>query len=188
MVPGGMHVTEMMAMDIPFLLDLWSKAEAMRYTDEFPHPRGWTRHDETETAWVEYRRRRKRMGTSYRQLILRLEDGTRVGESFRFPLDEGFAFGRWEKPEGISVCMTDIKLDPGHWGRGLGTAFMRLVVRDAFEQTDTDLLVVPPHLKNHPATKVYLKAGFTRYKSMRSFRNHFIMELPRDHFEDLFPS
>ncbi|NIP36863.1 MAG: hypothetical protein GWN18_18010, partial [Thermoplasmata archaeon] len=68
----GIHVTEMMAADIPFLMDLWSRDEVMRYADEFPHPRGWTRKDDVETAWAEYRHRRKNMGNDYAQLVLRL--------------------------------------------------------------------------------------------------------------------
>ena len=51
----GLHVTEMMAADIPFLLDLWQREDVMRYADEFPHPRGWTRRDDVETAWAGYR-------------------------------------------------------------------------------------------------------------------------------------
>ena len=180
----GMHVTEMMAADIPFLLDLWNRPGVMRYADEFPFARGWTRKDDTETAWPEYRKKRKELGPGYCQLILRLGDGTPVGESFRFPLDEGFTFGKWEKPEGLRTCFTDIKLDPDWWNKGLGTAFMHLVVRDVFERTDCQLLVVPPNLKNPPAIKVYMKSGFTRYEGMRSWHNHFIMELPRDRFEE----
>ena len=185
MVQGDIFIKEMQVVDIPFLLDLWAKSEVMRYADEFPHPRGWTRKDEPETAWQEYRRKRKELGTGYCQLVLNLEDGTPVGESFRFPLDDGFTFGRWEKPEGVSACMSDIKLDPDYWNRGLGTEFMHLVVQDVFERTDCDLFVVPPNLKNPPAIKVYLKSGFVRCKGMKSWHNHFIMELPRDRFEEL---
>lgn len=181
----GLHVTELAAADLPFLLDLWRRPGVMAYADEFPHPRGWTRRDDPETAWADYRQRRKRMGNSYCQLILRLADGSPVGESFRFPLDERFSFGRWRKPLGVRAFMMDIKLDPDHWGRGLGTAFMALVVEDALTRTRAQLLVVPPNRKNPAAVRVYEKAGFVRTAALRTWHNHFIMELPRTRFETL---
>jgi RimJ/RimL family protein N-acetyltransferase len=181
----GLHVTEMMAADVPFLLSLWRMAEVMEFADEFPHPRGWTRKDDVETAWAEYRHRRKRMGRNYAQLILRLEDGTPVGESFRFPLDERFSFGKWRKPSGARACMADIKLLPERWGMGLGTAFMGLVVENVFRGTRCQLFVVPPNRKNPAAIRVYERTGFTRAQGMGTHRNHFIMELPRTRFEEL---
>jgi RimJ/RimL family protein N-acetyltransferase len=182
----GIHVTEMMAADVPFLLDLWGREEVMRYADEFPHPRGWTRRDDVETAWAEYRRRRKFMGNDYAQLILRLGNRQPVGESFRFPLDNRFTFGKWSKPMELRANMMDIKLHPGHWGMGLGSAFMGMVVENAFTRTRSQLLVVPPHKKNPVAVRVYEKTGFLRAKPLSVHRGHYIMELPRDRFEELY--
>lgn len=182
----GIHVTEMMAADVPFLLDLWSNEDVMRYTDEFPHPRGWTRGDDVETAWAEYRRRRKFMGNDYAQLILRLGNRQPVGEAFRFPLDNRFSFGQWRKPMELRTNMTDIKVHPSHWGEGLGTAFMGLVVENAFIRTKCQLLVVPPNKKNAPAVRVYEKVGFTRAKPLSIHHGHYIMELPRQRFEELY--
>ena len=181
----GLYVTEMMAADIPFLLDLWSMAEVMRYTDEFPHPRGWTRRDDVETAWAEYRRRRKMMGNDYAQLILRLGNRQPVGEAFRFPLDNRFSFGQWRKPMELRTTMTDIKVHPDHWAKGLGSALMGLVVENTFAGTRCELLVVPPNKKNPAAVRVYEKAGFTRARPLSIHHGHFIMELPRDRFEEL---
>ena len=182
----GLHVTEMMAADIPFLLDLWQQEDVMRYADEFPHPRGWTRRDDVETAWAGYRQRRKIMGHDYAQLILRLGNRTPVGESFRFPLDNRFSFGQWRKPMELRTTMTDIKLYPEHWGKGLGTALMRLVVEHAFVRTKCQLLVVPPNKKNPAAMRVYEKTGFTRSKPLSVHRGQYIMELPRERFEELY--
>ncbi len=181
----GIHVTEMMAADVPFLLDLWGREEVMRYADEFPHPRGWTRKDDVETAWAEYRRRRKSMGNDYAQLILRLGNRQPVGESFRFPLDNRFSFGQWRKPMELRVLMADIKLLPEHWGEGLGTAFMGLVLKDALSRTRADMVVVPPNKKNPAAVRVYEKAGFRRARPLSIHHGHFIMELKRSRFEEL---
>jgi len=179
----GLHVTEMMAADVPFLRDLWGIEDVMRYTDEFPHPRGWTRGDDVETAWAEYRRRRKFMGNDYCQLILRFASRQPAGESFRFPLDNRFSFGEWRKPMELRVLMGDIKLHPDHWGKGMGTAFMALVVEDAFRRTRADMFVVPPNKRNVAAVRVYEKVGFVRARPLSIHHNHFIMELPRDRFE-----
>ena len=181
----GIHVTEMMAADIPFLLDLWSREEVMRYADEFPHPRGWTRRDDVETAWAEYRRRRRSMGADYAQLVLRMGNRQPVGESFRFPLDNRFTFGRWRKPMEARVLMGDIKLLPEHWGRGLGTAFLGLVLEDAFARTRADLFVVPPHKRNAAAVRVYEKVGFARARPPTVHQGHYVMELPRTRFREL---
>jgi RimJ/RimL family protein N-acetyltransferase len=181
----GIHVTEMMAADIPFLLDLWGRDEVMHHADEFPHPRGWTRRDDVETAWAEYRRRRKFMGNDYAQLILRLGNRQPVGESFRFPLDNRFSFGQWSKPMELRVLMADIKLLPEHWGEGLGSAFLDLVLEDAFSRTRADLFVVPPNKRNPAAVRVYEKAGFQRARPLSVHHGHYIMELPRGRFEEL---
>jgi RimJ/RimL family protein N-acetyltransferase len=181
----GIHVTEMMAADVPFLLDLWSLTDVMRYADEFPHPRGWTRRDDVETAWAEYRRRRKAMGNDYSQLVLRLGNRQPVGESFRFPLDNRFSFGKWAKPMELRVLMGDIKLLPDHWGHGLGSAFMTLVLEDAFRRTRADMFVVPPNKRNPAAIRVYEKSGLVRTRPLSVHHGHFIMELPRERFNEL---
>jgi hypothetical protein len=181
----GIHVTEMMAADIPFLLDLWSRDEVMRHTDEFPHPRGWTRKDDVETAWAEYRHRRKNMGHDYCQLILRLGNRTPVGESLRFPLDIRFSFGDWRKPPELRTTMTDIKLLPEHASDGLGKALMVLVAEHAFTRTSCQLLVVPPHKKDTASVSWYEGTGFTRPRPLSVHRDHFIMELPKVRFEEL---
>ena len=182
----GLHLNEMMAADIPFLLDLWHREDVMRYTDEFPHPRGWTRRDDVETAWTAYRHRRKMMGHDYAQLILRLGNRTPVGESFRFPLDNRFTFGQWRKPMELRTTMTDIKMHPDHWGEGLGSGLMGLVVEHAFVRTKCQLLVVPPNKRNPAAARVYEKAGFTRSKPLSVHRGHYIMEFRRERFEELY--
>jgi RimJ/RimL family protein N-acetyltransferase len=165
--------------DLPFLMRLWSVGEVMRYADEFPSMRGWRKSDAPDHAWREYRQRRKRLGPLYTQLVLELPNGTRLGESFFAPLPEGYTFGRWRKPRGTISAMGDIKLLPKYWGRGLGTEAMRQVVSWMFRRTPCELLVVPPHLRNAAAERVYEKAGFVLYRGMRSAWNHRVMELNR---------
>jgi RimJ/RimL family protein N-acetyltransferase len=179
-------VAEMVKGDLPFLLDLWHTREVMRYANEFPRLRGWSKSDDIEHAWKCYREKREKLGREYTQLILRLEDETPVGESFFSRLDEGATFGKWQKPEDIVSVMGDIKLLPQYWGQGMGTDGMRKVVRYVFSRTACELFVVPPHRKNPGATRVYEKAGFVLYTGMRFWRNHKIMEMSKAVYQERY--
>jgi RimJ/RimL family protein N-acetyltransferase len=178
-------VAELKEPDLPFLFELWHTREVMRFADEFPGLRGWSKSDDPRTAWAAYREKRTARGAGYVQLILRLAGGQLVGESFFAPLPERYTFGRWRKPEEVPCLMGDIKLLPAFWGRGLGTAGMRQVVSWLFDNTECSLLVVPPHRKNPAAERVYEKAGFVLYAGMRSWRNHKLMELSRQRYETM---
>lgn len=178
-------VTELREEDLPFLFELWHTPEVMRYADEFPRLRGWSKSDALATAWTKYQEKRAALGNGYTQLILSLVDDTPVGESFFMPLPEGNTFGRWKKPEDIVCLMGDVKLKPEYWGQGLGTEGMRRVAEWLFANTSCSLLVVPPHRKNPAARRVYEKAGFELYTGMRSWRNHKVMELSRERYEGI---
>jgi RimJ/RimL family protein N-acetyltransferase len=179
-------ISEMREDDLSFLIDLWHNPQVMRYADEFPRLRGWSRADDPQTAWQTHQHMRAVHGTGYTQLILRLVGGLPIGESFFALLPEGFAFGRWCKPEGIATMMGDIKLLPEYWAQGLGTEGMRHVVQHLFTQTPCQLLIAPPHRHNPAAYRVYEKAGFVRFRGMRSHRNHRIMELTRERFREIY--
>jgi RimJ/RimL family protein N-acetyltransferase len=185
-VVSKIHVTEMKRQDLPFLFDLWHIPEVMRYADEFPRLRGWSKSDDINNAWGSYQEKRGRSGKEYTQLILRLDDETPVGESFFAPLEEGDSFGKWQKPDGVICVMGDIKLLPQYWGRGMGTDGMREVVRYVFSKTGCELFVVPPHRKNPAAYRVYEKAGFVLFTGMKSWRNHRIMEMSKDMYQERY--
>jgi RimJ/RimL family protein N-acetyltransferase len=176
-------VSELTERDLPFLFELWHIAEVMRYADELPLYRGWSRSDAPARAWVEYQKRRKALGPGYTQLVLRLADGTLAGESFFAPLPDNFTLDTWSKPEGKLCLMGDIKLKPEYWKQGLGTEGMRLVVDWLFSNTECTLLAVPPHFDNPAAVRIYEKAGFLHTDPSRSWQGHRIMELSRQRFE-----
>ncbi|MFW9905185.1 MAG: GNAT family N-acetyltransferase [Candidatus Thorarchaeota archaeon] len=165
--------------DLGFLMNLWYNPDVMRYADEFPKMRGWSRSDNPQAAWTEYIQKRARYGNSYTQLILHLNDDL-IGESFFFPLPESYTFGKWLKPSTVKSLMGDIKLLPHYWGRGLASKGMLLVVQYVFTKTECELFVVPPHRLNPAAIRVYEKSGFILFSGMRSWRNHKIMELTRE--------
>lgn len=179
-------VSEMDEGDLPFLLDLWHNPQVMRYADEFPWLRGWSKADDPRTAWQKHQDMRARYGSGYTQLILRLEDRTPIGESFFMLLPEAYTFGRWRKPDSVVTMMADLKLQPEYWGRGLGTQGMQQVVRHVFTRTACQLFAVPPHRHNPAAYRVYEKAGFVLFTGMRSHRNHRIMELTAERYRQLY--
>lgn len=176
-------ITELCAQDLPFLFELWRIPAVMRYADELPGLRGWSKETSAEEAWDLYQEQRAALGPSYTQLILKMIDRTPIGESFFAPLPDGFTLDKWVKPEGMTCLIGDIKLRPEHWGQGLGTEGMRQVVAWLFRNTHCALLVVPPHSKNPAAARVYRKAGFTHFEEKQSWRGHTIMELWREEYE-----
>jgi RimJ/RimL family protein N-acetyltransferase len=185
MMTPRLFLSPMEKKDLSFLLALWHDPAVMRYADEFPKIRGWSKTDDTQVAWKRYAEKLAQHGTNYSQLLLHLEDGTPIGESFFGPLPEGYTFGKWRKPPRVNCLIGDIKLLPQYWGQGLGTEAMCLIVRFIFTKTTSELFVVPPHRHNLPAIRVYEKAGFRHFTQMRSWRNHKIMELSRKEFQEL---
>jgi len=145
--------------DLPFLLELWHTPKVMRYGDAFLRPRGWSESDDLRVAWAKYQEKRAALGSGYTQLMLRLADGTPVGESFLTPLPEGHTLGEWKTPEDIVCLMGDTMLIPEYRGHGFGSEGMQQVVEWLFGNTICSLLLVPPHRRNPAAQRVYEKAG-----------------------------
>ncbi len=177
-------IREMQVEDIAFLKRVWANAEVMRYADEFPYFRGWSKNDDAKHAWTIYQQQQALQGKSYFQLIIYLVSGTPIGESF-FCLhpDTKRNIGRWRKPQDTRVLVGDIKLLPDFWGKGLGTEAMTHILRYIFTNTDIDLVVVPPHRNNSAAKRVYEKAGFTpllgKNGKPATWANHLLMALAR---------
>jgi len=102
----NLALTEAHEGDIDFLLEMWNDPRMMRYAG-YPEGRCW---------WQEYLAEHKRYAGDDTQFILRLEDGTAIGESHYGPVPDGFEVGDWRKPEGVRCLMTDIKLLSRYWG------------------------------------------------------------------------
>ena len=56
---------EMDRNDLPFLIELWHTPEIMRYADEFPSMRGWSKSDDVDNAWKKYQAHRAKYGNNY---------------------------------------------------------------------------------------------------------------------------
>ena len=185
MVEQRVILSEMGDADIPFLYELWNTEEVIRYADEFPRLRGWSKNDDVLTAWKKYQERCEKFGTDYRQWILRLPDKSSIGESFYGPLPEGISFGSWKKPDLVKYLVGDIKIVPKYWRQGYATEGMKLVVQYVFNQTSCDVFIVPPHQDNPAARHVYEKAGFTD-TGVVVWGGHHFLEMNRVHFQEVY--
>lgn len=184
------YVSEMHKNDLLFLHNLWHDSNVMKYADEFPYFRGWSKSDNPQVAWEKYQEKRRTLGNNYTQLIIRLKDGTPIGESFfTVPLEKKF-IGRWKIPENKTCLVGDIKLLPQYWGKGLGTQGMRQVVKFVFTNTDCEIFVVPPHEDNPAAQRVYEKAGFVLITGKKGgymmWARHLLMNLTKEKFREIY--
>ncbi|MBD3286172.1 GNAT family N-acetyltransferase [candidate division WOR-3 bacterium] len=176
-------LTEAREDDLDFLLGLWNDPRVMRYAG-YPDGRCWSRAD-IRKWWSRYQAEHTRWAGDDVQFIISFSDGTHIGESHYGPVPKGFEVGDWRNPEGVYCFMADIKLLPEHWGKGFGTAGMRMVAVHIFTKTSCKLLVVPPHKDNPAASRVYEKAGFI-HTGIEAWPGHEIMELSRERFEDIY--
>lgn len=62
--------------------------------------------------------------------------------------------------------------EPDLWGQGIGTAFVRLLLRYLFEQVGADWVILDPHVDNPRALRAYEKAGFRKIKILREHEIH----------------
>lgn len=53
-----------------------------------------------------------------------------------------------------------------------------------FNETSCALFVVPPNRRNHPAIRVYEKAGFV--PTEKTWMGHMIMEMTRERYQELY--
>jgi RimJ/RimL family protein N-acetyltransferase len=184
---SNVTVVAMERRDMPFLISLWHNHAVMHFTDEFPRFRGWSRLDEIKHAWEIYDAKRKELGNKYTQLIIKMQDGTRIGESFFVSLPEEYKLGEWQKPKGIVTFTGDIKLAPEYWEKGFATKAMRRVVYFAFERGGCGIFLVLPHKNNLAAIRVYEKAGFEPIREKPPWVNRIIMTLSRQQYIQIYP-
>lgn len=176
-------LTEVREQDLDFLLGMWNDPRVMRYAG-YPEGRGWTRAD-IRKWWSRYQAEHTRSAGDDTQLVISFSDNTPIGESHYGPVPRGFEVGDWQKSEGLYCFMTDVKFLPEHWGKGIGTAGMGMIVVHIFTKTSCELLVVPPHKDNPAASRVYEKAGFV-HTGIEAWPGHEIMELSRGRFEKIY--
>jgi aminoglycoside 2''-phosphotransferase len=175
-------LTEVTKDDLPFLLKLWNDPRVMKYAG-YPEGMGLSEAD-IKRLWDKYRIEHAKYGLDDTQFVIKDGGGTRLGETRPAFIPEGLIIGDWRKPEDTKCFMTDIKLAPRYWRQGIGTDGMRLVMEYTFDETDCELLVVPPHRDNPAALRLYEKMGFC-HTGISAWPGHIIMELTKRAFNRL---
>lgn len=62
--------------------------------------------------------------------------------------------------------------EPDAWGKGLGTQFLRLLLRYLVEQRGADWVILDPHVDNLRAIRAYEKCGFYKLKLLPKHELH----------------
>jgi aminoglycoside 6'-N-acetyltransferase len=61
---------------------------------------------------------------------------------------------------------------PAVWGKGVGTAFIRLLLRYLFTEKGADWVILDPHVDNLRAIRAYEKCGFRKIKLLPKHEWH----------------
>lgn len=62
--------------------------------------------------------------------------------------------------------------EPDYWNRGIGTEYLKLVLKFLREEKQADAVIMDPHQDNIRAVKCYQKAGFRILKSLPEHELH----------------
>lgn len=62
--------------------------------------------------------------------------------------------------------------EPDFWGKGIGTEFMKLVLRYLFSQKNASSVILDPHADNKRAIRCYEKVGFKIVKTLPKHELH----------------
>ncbi len=162
---------------LKFLLKLWNDPQIMRYAG---FARNWS-YSHIKEWFDKYKKRLAKYGSTEVQFILKLKNGIPIGESGLGRLKADWSCRNYKTPQNRLSLMTDVKLIKRFWNKGYGTEAMKVIVQYVFTETDTEIFLVPPHVDNIPAIKVYQKAGFKKTKG-RWFRYHMVYEMTKNKF------
>ena len=62
--------------------------------------------------------------------------------------------------------------EPDYWNRGIGTEYLKLVLKFLREEKQADAVIMDPHQDNIRAVKFYQKAGFRIIKILPEHELH----------------
>jgi RimJ/RimL family protein N-acetyltransferase len=166
--------------DLRFLLGLWNDPEIMRYAGfaknwDYPRIKEW---------YEKYLKRVEKFGPTEIQFIHKLKNGELIGETRLGRLRSGWSCPNYQAPQNKLTLMSDVKLLKKCWNKGYGTEAMKAIVKFVFARTKADLLLVPPHIENIPAIRVYEKAGFKKTKGLW-YGHHMIYKMNKKDFNEI---
>ena len=62
--------------------------------------------------------------------------------------------------------------EPEFWNRGIGTGFMKLVLKYLTNEKNADIVILDPHADNPRAIRCYEKVGFKKIKDLPKHEMH----------------
>ncbi|PIR48673.1 hypothetical protein COU80_03130 [Candidatus Peregrinibacteria bacterium CG10_big_fil_rev_8_21_14_0_10_55_24] len=62
--------------------------------------------------------------------------------------------------------------EPDHFGKGIGSTALKLMLRYLFEQRSAKTVIIDPDMRNTRAIRAYEKAGFRKLKILRNWEQH----------------
>ena len=62
--------------------------------------------------------------------------------------------------------------EPEFWNRGIGTGFMKLVLKYLTDEKNADIVILDPHADNPRAIRCYEKVGFKKIKDLPKYEMH----------------
>jgi aminoglycoside 6'-N-acetyltransferase len=95
-----------------------------------------------------------------------------VGYLQFYPVEEeGRQEYQWN--EGGNPYALDLFIgEPEYWNRGIGTRFIRLLLRYLFDNRAADWVILDPHVDNARAIRTYEKCGFQKIKVLARHEWH----------------
>ena len=166
--------------DLRFLLVLWNNPEIMCYAG---FEKNWD-YSRVKEWYEEYLKRLEKLGLTEIQFVHKLKNGKGIGESRLGRLRSGWSCRNYQAPKNKLILMTDVKLLKNYWNKGYGTEAMKAIVKFVFTRTEADLLLVPPHIENLPAIRVYEKACFKKTKGLW-YNYHLIYKITKKDFKKI---
>lgn len=173
----GLIINSINRRHLIFLLNLWNDPVIMRYAG---FERNWN-YEDINNWYERYLKRKARFGNTEIHFVVKLKDGTLIGESGLGRLRKNWSCKNYKSPINKLSLMTDIKLIRKFWNKGYATEAMKAIANYVLTKTTADILIVPPHRDNIPAIRVYEKAGFKKTDGIY-YGYHIIYEITKDDF------
>ena len=100
-------------------------------------------------------------------------DGKPIGYGQIYEMtDENHGHYGYENRNETVYCIDQFIGEPDYWNRGIGTEYLKLVLKFLREEKKADAVIMDPHQDNIRAIRCYQKAGFRILRSLPEHELH----------------
>ena len=100
-------------------------------------------------------------------------DGVPIGYGQIHPMGgEDYGHYGYDNRNETVYCLDQFIGEPDYWNKGIGTEYIKLVLKFLGEEKQADAVVMDPHQENVRALKCYQKAGFRIIKCLPEHELH----------------